>query len=288
MLIDQTVLVKWNAKTKAHYVDLGYTFTKMGDSFEVDVNDLTKGSNVSVIVRCDYCGKEYQKCWYNYLKENEESTVHKDCCNACKHIKIQETAEIKYGVNTVFKLDKVKEKIENTNIRKYGVVNPFMSDEIKDRIVQTNVEKYGVPSPLQNKDILNKVKNTCLERYGVDYYIRTQRFYGADNPHWKGGVLAHGNERATSEYIDWRTSVFQKDLYTCQCCGKKSHKGAPVVLNAHHIKNWRDYPEDRYDIQNGITLCEDCHMLFHKIFGKRNNNEQQLQSFINDYGKKIC
>lgn len=59
MLISKTVLIKWNAKTKKHYVSLGYEFTKMGDSFEVNVNDLTLGSNVLVDVKCDYCGKNY-------------------------------------------------------------------------------------------------------------------------------------------------------------------------------------------------------------------------------------
>ena len=48
MLITKTVKVKWNKKSKEHYVSLGYEFTKTGDVFEVKVEDLTKGSNTII------------------------------------------------------------------------------------------------------------------------------------------------------------------------------------------------------------------------------------------------
>lgn len=51
MLISKTAIVKWNSKTKQHYVNLGYEFTKMGDSFEVKVEDLTHGSSSEVIIK---------------------------------------------------------------------------------------------------------------------------------------------------------------------------------------------------------------------------------------------
>ena len=46
MLITKTVKVKWNPKTRKHYESLGYEYTKIGDEFEVKVDDLTKGSNI--------------------------------------------------------------------------------------------------------------------------------------------------------------------------------------------------------------------------------------------------
>ena len=45
MLLSEEVEVKWNAKNKKHYVDLGYTYTKIGDSFTAKVEDLTKGNH---------------------------------------------------------------------------------------------------------------------------------------------------------------------------------------------------------------------------------------------------
>lgn len=287
MLISNTVKIKWNSKIKKRYVDLGYVFTKMNDEFDVSVNDLTDGSNAIVSIQCDYCGKVIKKKWCNYIICREE-TVNKDCCAECKKYKIIDTTKKKYGVNTVFKLHNIKKKIENTNIERYGVKNPFSSDEIKQKIKDVCFKKYGVCSPLQNREILNKVSETCMRRYGVKYYIQTQRFTGDKSPVWKGGVSYSRNERFTSDYVKWRKEVYKRDLYTCQCCGAKSKKGLQVSLNAHHIMNWKDNPLLRYSVENGVTLCEKCHLEFHRIYGKRYNTKEQLQIFIDSYGKKIC
>ena len=75
-----------------------------------------------------------------------------------------------------------------------------------------------------------------------------------------------GNERkkfvASVEYIQWRTTVFQRDDYTCQECGTRGGD-----LNVHHILPYRDYPEPNFSLntKNGITLCVECHR---ETFGK--------------------
>ncbi len=288
MLVSRTVNLKWNSKIKKHYVDLGYKFTNMNDTFEVKVEDLTSGSCVKVDMKCDYCGSNYQKPWYRYIAENNKSLVHKDCCNKCKKHKIQESTFEKYGVTTVFKLENIKNKISSTNFERYGASNPFASDSIKEKIRSTNIQKYGFPSPIQNKDVLDKVTNTCLKKYGVKYYVLTQHFSGEDSPVWKGGLSYVRNERGKYDYISWRNKVFSKNHYTCQCCGECNGGGKTIKLNAHHIKNWKDNIEQRYDEDNGITLCVNCHIKFHSIYGKNNNTKEQLDEFLNSYGKKIC
>lgn len=288
MLISKTVIMKWNARNKKRFVNLGYEFTKMNDEFEIDVFDLSDGSLTPVKVQCDYCGTEYEKSWYNYLLEIKKSTIHTDCCCKCKKYKIVETAKNKYGVNSVFQIDEVKEKIAQTNLEKYGSSNPFGSKSIQETIRRTNIERYGVASPLQNKQILQKVSDTCMERYGVDYYIRTQRYCGEESPVWKGGVAVERNERATYDYLNWRNKVFHRDNYTCQCCGNRSHRNNPVKLNSHHIYNWKDYPELRYELSNGIKLCDKCHFKFHSLYGKSFNNDVQLNEFLLNKGEKVC
>ena len=288
MLISKTVEIKWNSKIKQHYVDLGYEFTKMKDSFVVKTGDLTQGSNVVVDVKCDYCGKEYQEQWYRYFAGNHNSVIHKDCCNACKKYKIQETSMFKYGVKSVLSLDEVKDRIKKTNLERYGVENPFASEDIKQKIIDTAIDKYGVEHFTQSQVVKEKTAQTCIEKYGVKAFLLTQIKYGEDNPRWKGGVEYHRNERATQEYKEWRCSVYKRDNYTCQCCGDRSRKNHPVRLEAHHIFNWNDNSDKRYEIDNGITLCQDCHTVFHMIYGKKDNTDLQLKDFLFDYGKKIC
>lgn len=288
MLLSETVQLKWNSKIKQHYVDLGYTFTKMKEPFDVNVEHLTDGSCADVIVKCDYCGKEYTKKWYRYLLENEKSVIHKDCCIECRKLKIIESTENTYGVSTQFKRESIKDQIKKTNVELYGAENPFSSNEIKERIKSSLIEKYGVDSPLKSSEIIEKVKTTCKERYGVDYYVLNYKLSGELHPKWKGGISRERSERLTYDYIKWRKSVYSRDGYSCQCCGNKSSIGNPVELNAHHILNWKDYPDLHFDIDNGITMCDKCHILFHRIYGKKNTSKEQLDEFIYNYGKKVC
>lgn len=72
---------------------------------------------------------------------------------------------------------------------------------------------------------------------------------------WKGGISSENYKlRRSTEYKQWRTSVFERDKYTCQSCGVVGGR-----LNADHIKPFADYPELRFELSNGRTLCEPCH-----------------------------
>lgn len=81
-------------------------------------------------------------------------------------------------------------------------------------------------------------------------------FSGENNPMWKGGVTSINEKiRKSIEYKQWRTSVYVKDNYTCVECG--NNRGGN--LEADHIKQFAFYPELRFDVSNGRTLCKECH-----------------------------
>ncbi len=65
-------------------------------------------------------------------------------------------------------------------------------------------------------------------------------------------------KRPTYESEKFRLGVYERDNFICQHCGARGGK-----LNAHHVLRWRDYPDLRFDIQNGITLCVECHKKIH-------------------------
>lgn len=85
-----------------------------------------------------------------------------------------------------------------------------------------------------------------------------------EHPNWRGGVsFIYKTERQIlmnrSKYKIWRELVFIRDNWTCQDCGLIG-----IYLNAHHIKTWNNYPELRFDVDNGLTLCKSCHLNLHK------------------------
>lgn len=65
--------------------------------------------------------------------------------------------------------------------------------------------------------------------------------------------------RKSVEYRLWREAIFTRDNYTCIWCGARSGKGSMVYLNADHIKPFAYYPELRFALDNGRTLCLPCH-----------------------------
>lgn len=83
---------------------------------------------------------------------------------------------------------------------------------------------------------------------------------GENAPMWKGGVTSENQKiRHSMEMKIWRKAVFERDNWTCVWCGARSGTGKTVILNADHIKPFALFPELRFAIDNGRTLCKDCH-----------------------------
>lgn len=81
---------------------------------------------------------------------------------------------------------------------------------------------------------------------------------GENHPNWQGGITKESFKiRNSFLYKQWRDAIYKRDNYTCTCCGEKEKVSGK--LEAHHIKSFADFPELRFDIDNGRTLCKDCH-----------------------------
>lgn len=121
-----------------------------------------------------------------------------------------------------------------------------------------------------------KLQKVCLE-CGIDFWIYKGNFHGrkgvgsycsrkcvgranakfrAGKNHWnwKGGISPR--VLSSKKYKEWRLKVFQRDGFKCVLCGYDKGK----ILEADHIKRWRDYPKLRYVVSNGRALCRPCHM----------------------------
>lgn len=83
----------------------------------------------------------------------------------------------------------------------------------------------------------------------------SEKTKGANGSNWKGGLTEISQIiRCSARYKIWREAVFKRDNWTCVICSKKGGN-----LNADHIKKFADYPELRFSIDNGRTLCVPCH-----------------------------
>lgn len=93
---------------------------------------------------------------------------------------------------------------------------------------------------------------------------------------WKGGISVINEwERRMPEMRLWRRACLERDNYTCQKTGIRGGK-----LRVHHINSFAEHKDLRLAIDNWITLCEEMHIRFHKLYGKSNNTKEQLNDFL--------
>lgn len=112
-------------------------------------------------------------------------------------------------------------------------------------------------SPFSNKGkIMSEEQKEKIRKTHKKLGIKGPGLKGDKHPCWKGGITPELKRiRRSVEYKLWREAVFKRDNYTCIWCG--DNKGGN--LNADHIKPFAYFPELRFAIDNGRTLCIDCH-----------------------------
>ena len=126
--------------------------------------------------------------------------------------------------------------------------NNFCSKSCES-VHKTNNEDYGS----WNKGLTRS--ESTREKIRI---ANTGRFLKEKSPHWiKDRSLVKQDEKKHLDrrYREWASNIKNRDGWKCrinndECCGK---------LEAHHILRWSLYPELRYEINNGITLCHFHH-----------------------------
>lgn len=78
---------------------------------------------------------------------------------------------------------------------------------------------------------------------------------GKNHYNWRGGITEISAKiRNSLIYKKWRMAILKRDDFTCVFCGQRGG-----VLNVDHIKGFAKYTELRFNLDNGRTLCIDCH-----------------------------
>lgn len=107
---------------------------------------------------------------------------------------------------------------------------------------------------------------------------------GPKSPNWKPEIsqeerVSGRNRNLDSRTIEWRKAVFSRDDYTCQI---SSRRGNDLV--AHHIVPWIDSKDLRFVLSSGITMHRYLHVMFHRVYGYKNNTLEQISEFKATYG----
>lgn len=105
----------------------------------------------------------------------------------------------------------------------------------------------------------SKVSNqrTCSVKCGGLRVRRLAEERNTKKPPSKG--ILNRRLRYSTKMKEWRKAVFVRDNYTCQLCGARNGNGKAIYLEADHIKPFAYFPELRFEIDNGRTLCKPCH-----------------------------
>lgn len=100
---------------------------------------------------------------------------------------------------------------------------------------------------------------------------------GEKGSNWQGGKNRLNNSiRSLAKYAEWRNSIYERDDYTCQICGKRGeqlnahHKRSlSVLINEHNILTTEEALECKslWNIDNGLTICIECHDKLHEKHG---------------------
>jgi len=82
------------------------------------------------------------------------------------------------------------------------------------------------------------------------------------------------NWRASKEYRVWRVSVIRRDSKCVVCSSLQGRE-------AHHMNHSKYFIDERYNVDNGITLCKKCHSLFHTDYKKSYREKCTAEDFNN-------
>lgn len=193
----------------------------------------------SKIIKCKQCGKEFFRT-ESQIKQNGQNF----CCKKCFDLW----------------------RSENLS----GKNSPFWDREIV-KCCQCGIE-FEITHFAKNRNNNYYCSQDCYSKW------RSENIRGENSPSWKPELTQEEreNRRCGIGIPQWRQEVYERDNYTCQCCG--DDRGGN--LNAHHLNGYNWDKEHRTDIDNGVTLCNKCHKKFHDEYGYGNNTKEQFEEFL--------
>lgn len=261
--------------------------------------------NTQVTLGCDTCGKEFKR---KRSQVSESNYCSRECKNKgqgkvaykklCKSVggDFKEWLEKAYTVNLRsfrnIALEVYGSEKNNSSVggwmKRLGIPIRDRSDAVKTQWID-NDERRKAAGVGMKKRVTKEVRAKVRAAQQTPEYKEKQRISKAGELNGMYGVTGDKHprwnperthdqrvmERKTRLDKPWRRAVFTRDGFTCQICGDK--RGGN--LNAHHIESYHENADERYNVDNGVTLCASCHTAYHKEFGWNNASRQAFEQY---------
>jgi len=230
-----------------------------------------------MIINCTKCGKE-KKISPSKLKDFNFCSL--ECARSSQERakKISDTRKRKFITQGFLNSPETREKIRKANTGKTATKearakmskrgrNRRHSDKTKQKITKLlmgHKVSETTREKLRQANVGRPQSRETRER-------RANSSRGEKSHFWRGGITETNKLIRTSfEYKLWRSAVFERDKWTCVFCGIKFIKGQTgnIRFEADHIKPFSLFPELRFAIDNGRTLCKSCHLTTETYGGK--------------------
>jgi len=206
---------------------------ELGDEYKL-LSEEYIGAHSKLEILHKSCGDVFQMSWNNFQKGQR--------CPKCS-LK-------KRGLNQTLPFETIKTKIDS--VKNYKLLS----------------EEY-----INNSSKLKILHESCGDVFQMTWAHFQQGHRcpgcaiknrsGENNNRWNPNLTDDDRERERNcpENREWIKAVFKIDDHTCQKC---LVRGGELV--AHHILPWALFPELRFDVENGITLCRSCHKRYHFVW----------------------
>ena len=267
--------------------------------------------NTQVTLGCDTCGKEFKRkrsqvsesnyCSRECKNKGQEKVAYKKLCKSVGG-DFKEWLEKAYTVNLrsfrnialeVYGSEKNSSSVGGW-MKRLGIPIRDRSDAVKTQWIDNDERRKKAADGLRTRitpEVRSRVHRTML----TDEYKEKQRISKTGERNGMFGVIRENSsqwnpnktdeqrlkDRKLYEYKQWRDKVLLRDDYTCQLCGDKTRRN----ITAHHHESYALRPDERFNEDNGITLCRKCHRDYHAVYGRRYISREKYEEFAASHKK---
>jgi len=210
-----------------------------------------------------YC---LRKCYDVFLKSKLEKI-----CQCCGKDFVGQSGRQKFCSPRCFGQYNMKDRKKENHSRWRGGMNTYKCLECGKSFESYNREMTPIYCSRKCYSLTQKGRMSPLKG------TKHPQFSGENHPNWLKDRTKlkkfddTNKDRRSSAYANWRREVWKRDNFKCRI----DNKDCNGQLQAHHILGYTDYPELRYEINNGITLCLAHHPL-------KRAEEKRLSPFFQD------